>query len=401
MYTDLSILALFLLLYSLASDRLEKTVFGGAILYTAFGFIAGPAGFGFLHLNVDGAAIRTLAEFTLALVLFTDAANANLGVLKRNLGIPERLLFIGLPLTIVLGFVMGLAIFDQLSWLETAILAVMLAPTDAALGKAVVTNARVPARIREGLNVESGLNDGICVPFLLVFLTLATSESLSAHETTGLILREFAEEIGIGVLVGVGLTLVITCALRFARSRQWVGEIWLQIPVPALAMACFAGAQAFGGSGFIASFAGGLLFGALARSHKADLLRAAEGVGDSLALLTWVAFGVAVVGSSLEQFRWDVLLYAVLSLTIVRMLPVFVSMTGTGLTVWDRMFLGWFGPRGLASIVFAVIVLDANLPGDDTLKLVVCYAVIGSILMHGMSANPLAAIYGRRTENGR
>ncbi|MCP5364613.1 MAG: cation:proton antiporter [Hyphomicrobiales bacterium] len=399
MYSDLAILALFLLLYSLASGRLDKTVFGGAILYTAFGFIAGPAGFGFLHFNVDGAAIRTLAEFTLALVLFTDAANADLGVLKLNLRIPERLLLISLPLTIILGFVMGLAIFDQLSWLETAILAVMLAPTDAALGKAVVTNTTVPARIREGLNVESGLNDGICVPFLLVFLTLASSESLSAHETTGLILREFAEEIGIGVLVGVGFTMLSAYALRFARARQWIGEIWQQIPVPALAMVCFAGAQTFGGSGFIASFAGGLFFGALARVHKDDLLRAAEGVGDSLALLTWVAFGVAVVGSSLEQFRWDVLLYAVLSLTIARMLPVYVSMTGMGLTVRDRLFLGWFGPRGLASIVFAVIVLDANLPGGNVLKLVVCYTVIGSILAHGISANPLASTYGRRNEN--
>jgi NhaP-type Na+/H+ or K+/H+ antiporter len=161
-------------------------------------------------------------------------------------------------------------------------------------------------------------------------------------------------------------------------------------------MTCFATAQFLGGSGFIACFLGGLIGGALMREHKEDLLRAAEGTGDTLALLTWVTFGAVVASSALEHFAWDALVYAILSLTIIRMLPVFLTLTGTELTVSDKLFLGWFGPRGLASIVFIVIVLNENLPGGETLMMTVVWTVILSIIAHGLTANPLAALYGAR-----
>jgi len=395
MYETLAILAIFIFLYSIASGGLERTPINGALIFTAFGLALGPMGLGVLSLDVGKEGLRTLAELTLALVLFTDASNANLGVLKKNIGIPQRLLLIGLPLTILLGFGVGVLVFDGLTLLEIAILATLLAPTDAALGKAVVTNESVPSNIREGLNVESGLNDGICVPILFVFLALVTATGAETS-TPVLAMKLVAEEIGIGVAVGVGLTFLASwLGTRFA-DRGWVTETWRQLPVPALAVACFAVAQWLGGSGFIAAFAGGLLFGGLVKRHKHKLLLAAEGTGDTLALITWVVFGAAVVGQSVESFSWEVVLYAVLSLTLIRMLPVFLVLTGMRMQASEKLFMGWFGPRGLASIVFAVIVLNEHLPGGGTIAMTAVCTILLSVVAHGVSANPLVAALAAR-----
>lgn len=391
MYENLAILAVFVFFYSIVSAGFERTPINGALVYIVFGLALGPLGLGVMSLDaVNMEGLRTLAELTLALVLFTDAANANLGVLKQSFRIPQRLLLIGLPLTILLGFGIGVLLFDGLSLFEIAILATMLAPTDAALGKAVVTNETVPSNIREGLNVESGLNDGICVPILFVFLSLATAIG-DEGSISMLALKLVVEEIGIGVAVGVGLSVVGSRVLKVFADSGWAIESWRQLPVPALAVACFAVAQWLGGSGFIAAFAGGLLFGRLAKHHKPKLLLAAEGTGDTLALITWVVFGAAVVGQSVGSFSWEIVLYAVLSLTVVRMVPVFLALAGADLRVDEKLFMGWFGPRGLASIVFAVIVLNKHLSGGDTITMTVVCTITLSIVAHGISANPLIA----------
>ncbi len=400
MYENLAILAAFVFLYSLISGGLERTPINGAIVFTAFGLAFGPLGLGLLTLKVDEEGMRTLAELTLALVLFTDAANANLRELKHSFHIPQKLLLIGLPLTILLGFGAGVLVFGGLTHLEIAILATMLAPTDAALGKAVVTNEAVPSKIREGLNVESGLNDGICVPILFIFLAIASGAGAKGG-TSMLALKLVAQAIGVGVVVGAGLTFLgVRLLTRFA-DRGWVTETWRQLPVPALAVTCFAVAQWLGGSGFIACFVGGLLFGGIEKRHKHKLLLAAEGTGDTLALITWVVFGAAVVGQSIGSFSWQVVLYALLSLTIVRMLPVFLVLAGMNLRTDEKLFMGWFGPRGLASIVFAVIVLNEHLPGGGTISMTVVCTIVLSIVAHGLTANPLVAALGARIERSK
>ncbi len=395
MYDNLAILAIFVFIYSIVSGGLERTPFSGAIVFTSFGLVLGPLGLGYLDLEVDAELLRSLAELTLALVLFTDAANANLGELKHSFKIPQRLLLIGLPLTILLGFGFGVVLFKGLTLLEIAVLATMLAPTDAALGKAVVTNETVPSNIRESLNVESGLNDGICVPILFLFLALITHAG-GEGGTAVLALKLVAKEIGIGAGVGIVLTFIGVRLLNLCVGKEWVTETWLQLPVPALAVACFAGAQGLGGSGFIACFVGGLFFGKIEKHHKHRLLLAAEGTGDTLALLTWVVFGVGVVGRSIGSLTWEVVLYSVLSLTLVRMLPVFLVLKGLNLRADEKLFAGWFGPRGLASIVFAVIVLNKNLPSGTTISMTVVCTVVLSIIAHGISANPLVAALGAR-----
>jgi NhaP-type Na+/H+ or K+/H+ antiporter len=397
MYEHLAILAIFAFLYSLVAVAMEKTPFNGPVVFLVFGLVVGP-GLGLLDLAIDAEGVRTVAELTLALVLFSDASKADLAVLGRNVQLPQRMLMIGLPLTILLGYGVGELLFPALTVLEVAILATMLAPTDAALGQAVVSNEAVPAPIRQGLNVESGLNDGICVPILFTFL--AISAGLGAGESVGEVaVKLLVEEIGIGLVVGIGMALFGAWGLRAATLRGWLGDPWIQLTVAGLSLGCFALAQAAGGSGFIACFVGGLAFGFRVKGDKEKVLEGAEGIGSAFGLVTWVIFGAVVVGRHIGNITPAVVLYAVLSLTVVRMLPVWLSVTGSGLRADGKLFLGWFGPRGLASIVFAVIVLGEGLPGTQTLSATVVCTVLLSILAHGLSANPLAARYGERSKS--
>jgi len=400
MYENLAIMGTFIFLYSIVSGGLEKTPINGALVFMGFGLLIGPLGLGFLNGDVGSEWLSALAELTLALLLFADAANANLGELKRFSRIPLRLLLIGLPLTILLGIGAGAVLFKDLALLEIAILATMLSPTDAALGKAVVTNKKVPTTIRESLNVESGLNDGICVPILFLFLALVAKTGAEA-DTTQLALGLLAEEIGIGAGVGISLSVIGWLLLKRFNKRGWIAVTgtWIQLPVPALAVACFGVAQWLGGSGFIACFVGGMLFGWLvSNENKHVLLHAAEGTGDTFSLITWVLFGAVVVGHTIDSLTWQVVVYAVLSLTLIRMLPVFLVLTGMKLRTDEKLFMGWFGPRGLASIVFAVIVLHEHLPGGDMISLTVVCTIVLSVIFHGISATPLVNMLAKRLQ---
>jgi len=403
MYETLALLAVFVLVYSAVAGAVERTWISGPIVFTCFGLLIGPVGFDLLAWDTDREVIRSLAEVTLAMVLFTDAAGADMGVIKRTSGLPTRLLLIGLPLTIALGFGVAALLVDSLSLFAMALLATMLAPTDAALGKAVVTNEAVPDEVRQGLNVESGLNDGICVPILFVFLALALDKAGDQGPWT-LAVKLVVEEIGIGLAVGLVLTFLAVRLLKFARQRHWLTHTWIQIPVVALALSCFAVAQWLGGSGFIAAFSGGILAGImdahLSKEVKEEFLLASEGTGDTLALITWVIFGSAVVGQAVGNFSWMILLYSVLSLTVIRMLPVYLSLAGSGIDTEGKLFIGWFGPRGLASIVFAVIVVNSGLPDSGPLAMTVVCTIILSIIGHGITANPWARAYGKRRRQG-
>ncbi len=395
MYAEFALLTAFALVYSLVAGRIERTSITGPMVFIAFGFLVGPLGVGWLGPDVTSRELRILADLTLALVLYIDAANADTSVLRTSIKIPGRMLIFGLPGTIALGIAFGLLLFEQLGFFEVAILATMLAATDAALGKGVVTNKAVPARIREGLNAESGLNDGICVPILLVFIALAEASGLET-DSAALALRLVATEIGIGLAVGVGVTLAGVGLTRWCWQRGWITEVWIQLPVIMLALTCFALAQTLHGSGYIAAFTGGLLFGFLAKQDTHKLVLPAEATGEMLAMLTWIVFGTAVIGQMYEYITWQVLVYALLSLTVIRMLPIFLSLTGTGENTDSKLFLAWFGPRGLASIVFVIIVLNSKVAGAELMAVVVTLTVFFSAFAHGFTANPLASVLAAR-----
>jgi len=392
-YIELAVLALFVFGFSLVAGRIERAAMSGPMVFVLAGLLMGPLGLGWFDGDATSTELRVLADLTLATILFIDAANADLGTLKRQFRIPSRMLLIGLPGAIFLGTLFAALLFDVLTLYEAAILGTMLAATDAALGKAVVTNKAVPVRIREGLNIESGLNDGLCVPILFVFIALALG-SASGEGGTPLALELVAEELGIGLAVGLGLTAVGTRLLRWFRDRGWLTEIWTQVTVVALAIACFSVAQSLHGSGYIAAFTGGLLFGYRAKEATHRLVLTAEATGETLALMTWMLFGALVVGHSVQYFTWEIILYALLSLTVIRMLPIYLSLAGTGETAASKLFLGWFGPRGLASIVFAIIVVNEGVPGGQFVAMVVGLTVFLSLVAHGISANPLAKWLG-------
>lgn len=395
MYIELAILALFIFCYSLVAGRIERAAASGPIVFVVAGLLMGPLGLGWFDGDVSRTGLRLLADLTLALILFIDAANADLAILKRQFRIPSRMLLFGLPGVIFLGTIIAALLFDTLSLFEAGILGTMLAATDAALGKAVVTNKAVPTQIREGLNIESGLNDGLCVPILFVFIALALGSGTEGGSTM-LALKLVIQELGIGLVVGLGLTAVGTWALRWCWSKGWVTEIWKQVTVVALSIACFSVAQSLHGSGYIAAFTGGLLFGFKAKEATHRLVLAAEGTGETLALMTWLVFGATVIGQSVQHFTWEMLVYALLSLTVIRMLPIFLSLSGTGESTASKLFLSWFGPRGLASIVFAIIVVNKGVPGGKFVAMIVVLTVFFSLVAHGVSANPLAKLLGQR-----
>lgn len=394
MYSELAILALFILLYSLIAGRIEKFAVSGPIVFVGAGLCMGPLGMGWFIGEATMPVLRWLADLTLALVLFCDAATCNYGVLKMQYRLPLRMLLLGLPGAIFLGTICAALVFTNLTLIEAAILATMLAATDAALGKGVITNKVVPARIREGLNFESGLNDGLCVPILLLLIAFASSGQIGHGTSSYPALQLVAMELGVGALVGVSFSVCAALLIRLSLARGWLSDIWMQITLVALAFACFAAAQALHGSGYIAAFTGGLAFGFLKGEKSHKMLHSAEAVGETFALLTWFVFGGAVISQTLPLFTWQMVLYAVLSLSVVRMVPIFWSLAYSGETTSSKLFLGWFGPRGLASVVFATIVINANLPGSKFMALVVILTVFASLILHGISANPLAKRMG-------
>ena len=396
MYQNLALLAAFLLAYSIFAGRLESRLLNGPLMFMLVGLILGPALLGVLQPRIDREGLKILAELTLAIVLFSDAANADLKVLRAYEGLPLRLLLIGLPLTILSGWLAGIWLFPQVPLLELAILATLLAPTDAALGKAVVSNPKVPAPVREGLNVESGLNDGICVPVLLMFLALLVEEQ--TQSPLKLALELVIEELGIGALVGIAMTLIAWLLQRYSAKHRWQTPMWSQLTLPGLALLCFATAQTLGGSGFIASFVGGLLASYLFTEQKHHLLEAGEEIASLLSVITWVVFGALVIPWAWGIVTLNMWIYAVLSLTVIRILPVLISLAGTRLDGETRLFIGWFGPRGLASIVFAVMILDFPLNASRTLVATAACTVLLSVLLHGLSANPWVARLAKKTK---
>jgi len=388
----LAAITLTLLAFAAVSGRIAGTPITAAMIFTAVGLLVGSEALGLIDVAPAGETVKLLAEATLALVLFADASRIDVRALRGELSVPLRLLGIGLPLTLVTGFVLALVVFPELFWAEALLLAVILAPTDAALGQAVVTLMRLPSRVRQGLNVESGLNDGICVPLFWIVLAIAQAESGAIGD--GAAVRLVLEQIGYGILAGVLAGIAAACVVVVAGGHRYVGGSWLQVVPLAGAGLAFGIADPIGGSGFIAAFVGGFVFGALRRRSGGEVGHLIEELGEVLNAVTFIVFGAVLLGPVLGDVTWSVALYAVLSLTVVRLLPVAVSMIGTGARRPTLAFLGWFGPRGLASIVFAVLVLEeGGLPHDD-LILVTTYVAIGlSVLAHGLTAAPLANRY--------
>lgn len=392
MHWQLVTLAVILLGFAAISRRIDGTPVTAPMVFTAAGLVVGVDALGLVDPDAEGLEVEIFAEATLAVVLFSDASRIDLTALRRTLHIPARLLGIGLPLTILAGFAVALVVLPDLAWPEALLVAIILAPTDAALGQAVVTSKRLPVRIRQSLNVEAGLNDGICVPLFLIALAVALAEEGAIGH--GHAVELVFEKIGYGVLMGVLAGAVAAAVVVHGTARRLVDDTWLQVVPLAGALLAFTLAEAIGGSGFIAAFVGGATFGGMRRRRGGEVSHLIEQSGAILAAVTFVLFGAVLLGPAIRDLGWEIAVYAVLSLTVIRIVPVAISMLGTGARRPTVAFLGWFGPRGAASIVFALLVLEEEGLPHETAVLTTAFVTVGlSVLAHGATAAPVAARY--------
>jgi NhaP-type Na+/H+ or K+/H+ antiporter len=381
-----AVLALLVLGWAVTSDLLGRLNINGPLVFAVAGYVLANPDWGPLSVDFEAPSIHAIAELTLALLLFCDASRVNVARLRRDIRFPARLLGIGLPLSVVLGSLLAAWLLDDVSWALAGFVGATLAPTDAALSAQVINDNRIPVRVRSVLNVESGLNDGIVTPIVAFTLAVAASQlGTVGHDepSGGGALVDLAVGVAVGLAVGVGSALLITLGSR----RHWIAMGGRRLGTLGAALGSFALAVALGGNGFIAAFVAGIAFGASLDEKVVDLEKAGELpelLGEVLALVVWFLFGAVLVPVAFNNFDVWILLYAVLSLTAVRMVPVALSLLGTKVDQGTVLFVGWFGPRGLASVVFALLAVEEL--GETAL-------VVLSVVLHGISAGPLGSRY--------
>jgi sodium/hydrogen antiporter len=389
------VIAVIILGFGTISRRLDGSVVTAPMIFVAIGLTLGPHALGVLTVDGGEKVMHILAEVTLVIVLFGDASRIDLRALRRELGLPVRLLGVGLPLCIGLGAVAAKLVFPEYSWLEAGVLAAVLAPTDAALGQAVVSSPVVPLRIRQALNVESGLNDGIALPVVMLLSALGSMQH--AHSKTAAEWATFAGmQVTLGPLAGVLVGLLGAKIVLATVRRGWMSGSFVRLSGLSLALLAFAGAELIGGNGFIAAFVAGMAYGNVARERCEELHEFLEAEGQLLMLLVFLLLGSALLWPALSHATARVWLYALMSLTVIRMLPAALSLVGSGVRKPTMAFVGWFGPRGLASVLFAILIVsEADLPHGHHIFAVTMVTVAASVLAHGLSAAPLATRYGR------
>jgi sodium/hydrogen antiporter len=393
--TGLAVLAAVVLAYSLVSRRLDLSAISAPMVFVAAGIVAGPDVLDLVSLDATHGTAFHVAELTLAMLLFADAARVDVRSLRGDADLPGRLLGIGMPLTILLGMAVGAVLLTELEFWEAAMVAAVLAPTDAALGQAVVTSRAVPARIRQALTVESGLNDGLSVPFLALFLAIAVDQTVpAASDWLGFAI----EQIGWGALIGAAVGGGGAWLVERSTERDLTTPLFQQFAVLALAVLAFVLADEAGGNGFIAAFVGGLAAGRVGGTSGERAVEFTEEEGQLLSLAVFFVFGTVAI-SFLDDADLGIVLYAVLSLTLVRMVPVAVAVRGMGFRPATVAFMGWFGPRGLASIILALVVAEEEpeLPALGVILGAMTVTVLASVVLHGLSALPGVRAYARAT----
>jgi len=389
MTTGLLLLAIFTMCYSMIANRVASTVLTSPMLFIAFGYLLSI--FGLLDIHEMEKVLHLIAEVTLIILLFLDAAQTDVKALRTKFAIPARMLILGLPISIVIGTLIGLLFLPNWPLVAIALVAAVMAPTDAALGQAVVTNPIVPEETRRSLTVESGLNDGLALPVILLFASL-TVELEASSERNWILFTTM--QLVLGPIAGIVIGFMGAKVLLWAKDNQYTADIYEGVGAIALAIAAYLFADLIGGNGFISAFVAGLTFGAIVEKRCKFIFEFTESEGQGL---TWGAFfllGLVLVPEAISHLTPTVLGLILASLFIVRPLAIWLSLIGTDTKSTTRLFYGWFGPRGLATALFALIVVKqiGSEFGDEILHIAV-NAVWISALLHGLSANPVAKLY--------
>ncbi len=383
-----------LALYAASSRRLRQSLVTGPMISLVFGALVGPEGLGWLNFSLGNNAVEGIFEVTLALVLFVDASEVDLGALRWQFGIPGRMLVVGLPLVMLLGLGAAMLVFPGVDMIGLVLIAVILSPTDAALGQAVVSNRRVPIAIRQGLKVESGLNDGLALPVLIVVVILQQAEGVA--DPVEIFLETFLEEVGLGLIAGAAIGLVGGYLVKWSTQNRWASPNSLGIAEIAVAGIAFGLAKHLHGSAFIAAFVAGLVLGHLTRNLEEEAEYFGHDLVEIATMIAFATFGGAVFGPALGDLSVQIVVYAALSLTLIRMIPVATSFLGTRLNWRTTLFCGWFGPRGVASVLFAYLVAREGFDfgGAEVVEATVTWTVALSVFLHGITAWPLSNRYG-------
>jgi sodium/hydrogen antiporter len=396
MLSGLPLLLLFIVLYAMIAVWLGRRSITLPMFFLAIGALFGENGLGWINISISSEDVKMMVEVTLALLLFADSSTLKLHQLKADAALPSRLILLALPLVIFLGGLVAFVLFPQEGIGFALLIGAILAPTDAALGLPIFTNKSVPVRIRRALNVESGLNDGVATPFVTLFTAMAIAEltqNLAGWLTFALI------DILIAVAVGSALGMIGGWLFATALSRRLTSRATEQIGTLALALATYFSSVALGGNGFIAAFVGGLFFSYITRKRQHHVIEFTESTGTVLSLFVWTTFGAILVIPLFTAFNPLALLYALLSLTLIRMLPVALSLVGVHLRRDTQLLMGWLGPRGLASVVFTLIAYESFHEVDrpsEILFAVAGWTILLSVVLHGFSALPLARWYANR-----
>ena len=389
-YLVIAFIGALFLIYSLTLRQLEKTEVTGPMFFVIGGITLAnlvPNKGGELKAGVD--LLLPFIELTLSIFLFSDAAKSKLSVLRHSFQYPGLLLFVALPLTLLLGIAVGLFLFAELSLIQAALIAIILTPTDAALSKGLLSSSEVPEKIREGINTESGLNDGLCVPVFLIFILLAKNPESAI--TTSHVVSVFSKELGIALLVAIMSISIFIPSLNFAMKRHYFAQNTSPFLLLGFAMAVFSVTQYLHGSGFIAVFVAGLLFDKFStKTVRTELIEDSEHIADFTSLMIWCLFGYACAYLVLPKLNFEMVTYALLSTTLIRIIPVMLSLLFTSLNLKERFTFAWFGPRGLASIVFTLMVIDEQIENKFQIASIAMTTILFSVFIHGISTKPIA-----------
>ncbi|KAF7773092.1 hypothetical protein PMAN_b0765 [Pseudoalteromonas marina] len=389
-YLVIAFIGALFLIYSLTLRQLEKTEVTGPMFFVIGGITLAnlvPNNGGELKAGVD--LLLPFIELTLSIFLFSDAAKSKLSVLRHSFQYPGLLLFVALPLTLLLGIAVGLFLFAELSLIQAALIAIILTPTDAALSKGLLSSGQVPEKIREGINTESGLNDGLCVPVFLIFILLAKNPESAI--TTSHVVSVFSRELGIALLVAITSISIFIPSLNFAMKRHYFAQNTSPFLLLGFAMAVFSVTQYLHGSGFIAVFVAGLLFDKFStKTVRTELIEDSEHIADFTSLMIWCLFGYACAYLVLPKLNFEIVTYALLSTTLIRIIPVMLSLLFTSLNLKERFTFAWFGPRGLASIVFTLMVIDEQIENKFQIASIAMTTILFSVFIHGISTKPIA-----------
>lgn len=382
--------------FAMVARRLSQTPITAPVVFLLIGGMM--AYFELMHLEDAEHVLHLIAEVTLIILLFLDAARIDLRALFNARVWPIRMLLIGLPLAIALGTILAAIVFPDYSIGLMALIAAIMAPTDAALGQAVVTNKQVPRDERQSLIAESGLNDGLALPAILILASFVVAPGHASGQATNWYLFT-ALQLGLGPIVGVMLGWMGATIFLYAEKRKLTEPIYEGVAVLALAGSAYVLADLIGGNGFISAFSAGLTFGVFVKGHCRFVYEFTESEGLMLVWASFLFIGLALLPNALQHLDMRTMIYILASLFIVRPLAIYLSLIGTNARFITRLFFGWFGPRGLATALFALIVAqNLELDQAEAVLTVAINAVWISALLHGLSANAAAKWYGARSK---